>query len=145
MLDSFGTGLTREPDQEGNTRGFFEHCFFPEQVMPAQAVAMIARVHNDRVIPQTQSFQATKNGAHALVYQCDESEIALLNTAVFRRSDAKKQLGRQPLSVQDCFRLLPFAHQPVTERNIFTFRKRGCYIKVHIIEGMLVVERAVVG
>ena len=106
---------------------------------------MIARVHNDRVITQTQSFQATKNGADALVHQCDQSEITLLNTAVFLGSDAKKQLSRQPLSIQDCFRLLPFAHQAVTERNIFTFRKRGCYIKVHIIERMLVVERAVVG
>jgi hypothetical protein len=59
-LDSFGAGLTREPDQEGNTRGFFEHCFFPEQVMRAQAIAMIARVNNDRVISSDQSFQATR-------------------------------------------------------------------------------------
>ena len=50
LLNSLSACLTREPDQERNARGFFEHCFFPEQVMRAQAVAMIARVHNDRVI-----------------------------------------------------------------------------------------------
>src|ERR1044072_1444904 len=145
MLDSFGAGLTREPDQEGNTHGFFEHCFFPEKMMRAKAVAMIACVHNNRMITQTRSFQATKNGADALVHQCDEPEITLLNTAVFLRSNSKKQLSRQPLSIQDCFRLLPFAHQPVTERNIFSLRSRGCYIKIHISQRMLVVERAVVG
>ena len=112
--------------------------------MRAQAVAVIASVHNDRVITQAQSFQATKNGAYASVHQRDEAEVALLNTAVFLRSDAKKQLSRQSLSIQDGFRLLPFAHQTVTKRNIITLRKRGCHIEIHLIERMLIVERSVV-
>ena len=50
MRNSFGACLTRKLDQEGNASRFFEHCFFPEEMMRPQAVTMIASVHNNRVI-----------------------------------------------------------------------------------------------
>src|SRR5262245_48057946 len=110
LPNSPGTCLTRNPDQQGNTRSFFKHCFFPKEMMRPQAVAMIARVHNDRVVSQLASFKAGKDGANALIYQRNQAEITLLDTPVFFRRDAEKQLSWQPLSIQRCFRFLPFAH-----------------------------------
>src|SRR5437660_6920851 len=112
-------------------------------MMSAQAVAMVACVHNNRVIGQAASVNAGEDGANALIYQCDQAEIALLDTPVFPRGDAKEQLNRQSLPVANGFRLLPFAHQTITQRNIFTFSKRGCRIEFDVIERILIVERSV--
>src|SRR5437867_1519057 len=144
LLNGFGACLTRKSNQERNARCFFEHCFFPKKMMRAQAVAVVARVHNNRVVGQAASFNAGEDCANALIYQCDQPEIALLDTPVFLRGDAKEQLSLQSLPVANSFRLLPFAHQTVTQRNIFTFSKRGCRIEFDAIERILIVERSVV-
>src|ERR1700756_1010752 len=90
LWDTRGACLSRKPNQQRNACGFFELCFFYEKMMRAQAVAVIACVHNDRVITQAQSFQATKNGAYTSVHQGNQTKIPLLNTAVFLKADAKK-------------------------------------------------------
>src|SRR6266542_1660115 len=102
-------------------------------MMRAQAVTMIARMHNDRAVSQIPSFKAGEDGANALIHQRNQAEIALLDTPVFLRSDAKKQLSREPLPVENSFRLLPFAHQTITKRNIFVFRKGCCRLEVHLV------------
>src|SRR4030095_177316 len=80
LLDGFGACLTRKPNEERNARGFFEHGFFSEKMMRTQAVAMIACVHNNRILSQTASFQAGEDGANALIHQRYQAEIALLDT-----------------------------------------------------------------
>jgi hypothetical protein len=50
LRNGFAPCLTWQPNQERNTRSFFEHCFFSEEMMCAQAVTMVARVHNDRFV-----------------------------------------------------------------------------------------------
>jgi hypothetical protein len=54
-------------------------------------------------------------------------------------------LSGQALPIQNSFGLLPFAHQAITQRNVFTLGKSGSEIEVHIIQRMLIVERAVIG
>ena len=112
--------------------------------MRAQAVAVVARVHDNSVVSQTESFEAGENGTNALINQCNQSEIALFDAPIFLGSDAKKQLSRQPLSIQNCFGLLPFPHQTITQWNIFALRKRGRRIELNLIERMFIVERTVV-
>ena len=50
LRNDFAAFLTVKPDQERNPRSLFEHYFFAEQMMRAQAVAMVARVHDDCVV-----------------------------------------------------------------------------------------------
>src|SRR5207247_8916728 len=69
LLNGFAPCLTWQPDQERNARGLFEHCFFPKEMMRAQAVAVVARVHDNRVLSQTESLKAGKDGADALLNQ----------------------------------------------------------------------------
>src|SRR6266496_738058 len=144
LLNSFDARLTRKPNQQGNTRGFFEHCFLPEEMMRAQAVAMIARVHNDRSVSQVPSFKAGEDSANALIHQRNQTEITLFNTPIFLRGDAKKKLSGQSLPIEESFRLLPFPHQTITQWNIFTFRKRRSQIEFDLVEWMLIVEGSVV-
>src|ERR1043166_5874487 len=113
--------------------------------MRAQTVAMVARVHNNRVVSQATSFKAGEDGANALIHQRNKPEIALLDTSIFLGSDPEKQLHGQSLPIKDCFGLLPFAHQAIAQWNIFTLRKCGGRVKVHLIERMLTIERPVVG
>src|SRR5438046_1066649 len=144
LLNGFAPCLTWQPDQERNARGLFEHCFFPKEMMRAQAVAVVARVHDNRVLSQTESLKAGEDAADALVNQRNEPEVALFNAAIFFRCDPKEQLSGQALPVQNRFGLLPFSHQTITQRNMFAFRKRRRHIEVHIIQRMLVIERTVV-
>jgi hypothetical protein len=144
VRNSFARSLARQPNQEWNTCGFFEHCFFSEEMMGAQAVAVVARVHDNSIVSQTESFDAGEDGTNALIHQRNQAEITLLNTPIFLRSDAKKQLSGQPLSIQNRFRLLPFPHQPITQRNVFALRTRGRRIELNLIERMFIVERTVV-
>ena len=67
VTDSLLNGLRRVFAQEAEST---EERVWPLRTLflsrrgdARQAVAVIARVHNDRVITQAQSFQATKNGA----------------------------------------------------------------------------------
>src|SRR5437763_13741045 len=113
-------------------------------MMGAQAIAVVARVHDNGVLSQTESFEASENGTNALIHQRNQAEITLLYTPIFLRGDAKKQLSGQPLPVENSFRLLPFAHQTITQRNIFAFSKRGCRVEFDVIERILIVERSVV-
>src|SRR5262249_21044639 len=110
LANSLGPCLTREPDQKGNTRSFFEHCFLPEKMMRAQAVAMIARVHNNCVVSQVPSFEAGQDGANTLIHQRDKPEITLLDTPIFLRGNTEEQLVWQSFPIENSFRLLPFAH-----------------------------------
>ena len=61
-------------------------------MMGAQAIAVVARVHDNGVLSQTESFEASENGTNALIHQRNQAEITLLNTPIFLRGDAKKQL-----------------------------------------------------
>src|SRR2546423_8443277 len=98
--------LAREPNQPWNARGFFEHGFFPEKMMRAQAVAVVARVHHDRVLTQATSFQTAKDRADTLIDQRDQAEVTLLDATVFIRCNPEEQLNRQPLPIQQRFSLL---------------------------------------
>src|SRR5436309_13066751 len=84
-----------------------------------EAVAVVARVHHDGVLPYGASFQTSKDRADALIDQRDQPEVALFDAAVFVRCNPEKQLKRQSLSIQHRFSLLPFAHEAVPPRNIF--------------------------
>src|SRR6266568_901511 len=76
LRNYFTARLVRQPNQQRNARGFFEHCFFPEKVMRAKAVAVVARMHNDRVLVQAEPFQAAKNGADALIHESDKTCVS---------------------------------------------------------------------
>src|SRR5438132_7687154 len=105
LRNDFAAFLTRQPDQVRNARGFFEHYLFPEQMMRAQAVTVIARVHDDRIVSQADSFQAIKNGTDALIDQRDQPEISPFNASIFLERDSEEQLNGQSFSIQYCFRL----------------------------------------
>src|SRR5437867_6956570 len=113
-------------------------------MMRAQAIAVVARVNNNRVITQAQSFQATKNRADALINQRHQAEVPLLDAPIFFGRNPEKQLSGQAVPVKNRFRLLPFSHKPVAERNIFALGKRGGKIEVNFFERVTVVERTVV-
>src|SRR5438034_11159800 len=97
-------------------------------MMGAQAIAVVARVHDNGVLCQTESVEASENGTNALIHQRNQAEITLLYTPIFLRGDAKKQLSGQPLPVDNSFRLLPFAHHKITQRNVFALRTRAARI-----------------
>src|SRR5437867_13247893 len=78
LRNDFAAFLTRQPDQVRNARGFFEHYLFPEQMMRAEAVAVVARVHDDRFVSQAVSFQAIQTGTDALIYQRDRPELSTI-------------------------------------------------------------------
>src|SRR5436305_3848915 len=102
--------LTRQVNQKWNARGFLEHCFFPEELMRAETVAMIARVHHDCIAIQAASFNTFKNRAYASINERDQTQITLFDTPVFFGRNTKKKLGRQSLPIENSFLLLPFAH-----------------------------------
>ena len=79
-------------------------------MMRAEAVAVVARVHHNRVLLYAASFQTTKNRADALIDQRDQAEVTLPDAAVFVGCNPEEQLHRQPLPIQQRFSLLPFAH-----------------------------------
>src|SRR6266480_6943850 len=143
LRNGFGTCLTKDSNQQRNMGSFLEHCFFPEQMMRAQAVAMIACVHNDRVFGQVTSFKTGKDGSNALIHQRNQAKVTLFDTPIFLRGDAEKQLSRQSLSIQDRFRLLPFAHQTIPQWNILTLGKGRRHIEFNLIKQMLIVEGSV--
>ena len=113
--------------------------------MRTQTIAVVAGVYHDRVFRQAASLQTTKNRTNAFVHECNQTEVTLINTSVFVRRDPKEQLLRQTFSIQHGFSLLPFAHQTVSQRNVFAFWKRRCRIELHVIERIHIVERTVVG
>ena len=57
----------------------------------------------------------------------------------------KNNCIRQPLPVQHRFSLLPFAHQTISQRNVFAFGKRSRRIEFHFVERILIVERTIIG
>ena len=59
-------------------------------MMRAEAVAVVARVHHDRIFRQAAPFQTTKNRADALIDQRDQAEVTLLDAAGFLRCDAEE-------------------------------------------------------
>src|SRR5215468_6684164 len=139
LPNSFDARLTRESNQEGNPRGFFKHCLFPKEMVRTQTVAMIARVHDDRIFNQVASFEAGEDSANALIHQRNQAEIALLDTPVFFWSNTKEQLSMQALSIEQSFLLLPFPHQTITQWNILALRKSGRPIEGYLIERIFVI------
>src|SRR4029453_7988695 len=101
-------------------------------MMGAQAIAVVARVHDNSVLSQTESFEASENGTNALIHPRNHAEITLLNTPIFPGGAAKTKLGRQPPPEENSFRLLPFPHQTITQRNIFPLRTRGRRIELNL-------------
>ena len=79
-------------------------------MMRAKAVAMIARVHDNRIASQAASFNTVENRPYASINERNQTQVALLDAAVFFGRNPKKQLSRQSLPVENGFRLLPFAH-----------------------------------
>src|ERR1043166_1359299 len=91
--------LARQSNQPRDARGFFEHCFFSEEMMRAQAVAVVARVHHNRVLRYAVPFQTTKNCADTFIDQRDQTEVTLLDAAVFIGCSPEEQLNWQPLAI----------------------------------------------
>src|SRR5215469_1651103 len=113
-------------------------------MMRAEAVAVVACMNDDRVVPQAASLQTIKDRANALIDQCDQTQIMLFDAAVFVMCNPKKQLSRESLPIQDRFCLLPFTHQTIPQWNLFALRKRSRDIKLHLIEWIDIVKRTVV-
>ena len=59
-------------------------------MMRAEAVAVVARVHHDRVLLYAALFQTTKNCTDALIDQRDQAEVTLLDAAVFVRGNPEE-------------------------------------------------------
>src|SRR4030095_16014433 len=117
---------------------------FCKQMMRPQAVAMVARMHDDRVVAQAKSLQATKNGTDALIDQGNQSQIALFNAAIFVGGNPKEKLMGQTLPINNRPGLLPFTHKPIAQRNIVALGKRGGRIELDLAQRMLIVKRTIV-
>src|SRR4029077_3065183 len=83
LRNHFAAPLIGQPNQQRNARSFFEHCFLPEDMMRAKAVAVVARVHNDRIASQAASFKTFENCANASINEHNQPEITLFDAAVF--------------------------------------------------------------
>jgi hypothetical protein len=125
LRDHFRARLPRQSNQPRNARGFLKHCLLPEEMVRAEAVAMVARVNNDRVVSQAESFQTRQNCADALIDQRHQPEIPLFDAAVFVRRNSKEQLSGKPFTIEERFGLLPFAHQTIAQWDIVTLLERG--------------------
>src|SRR5215471_17907187 len=113
-------------------------------MMRAQTVAVVARVHHNRVLAYAASFQTTKNCADTLIDQRDQTEVTLLDATVFVGCNPEEQLNRQPLPIQQRFSLLPFAHQTIAQRNFFVPGQRTRRVERLLVERIYVIERTVV-
>src|SRR4030095_4734787 len=107
---------------------------FCKQMMRPQAVAMVARMHDDRVVAQAKSLQATKNGTDALIDQGNQSQIALFNAAIFVGGNPKEKLMGQTLPIKNRPGLLPFTHKPIAQRNIVALGQRRAGTESDIVE-----------
>src|SRR6266487_574921 len=102
-------------------------------------------MNDDRAITEAESFQARKDGTDALIDHRDKPEISLFDASIFLRGDPEEKLFRQALSIQHRFRLLPFSHEPIAQRNIVNLWQCGRNIEIYLTERMFIIERAIVG
>jgi hypothetical protein len=59
-------------------------------MMRTKAVAMVACVHDNRVITKIASFETLENRADALIYQGNKAEVPLFDAPVFVGRDSEK-------------------------------------------------------
>ena len=105
---------------------------------------MITCVDDKRVLAKSRVFDTRQDRADALIHESDEAEIPLPDVAILvgRQPKIKAPDFSGPISSRSV--LLPFARQPITQRNIFTERDRRARIDVYLLERVLIVEVAVV-
>src|SRR5215470_19140647 len=101
-------------------------------------------MNNDRVIGDANSLQRSEDRADALIDQCYQPKVSLLDAPIFFRRFSEEQLCRQAFAIQGGFHLLPFAHQPVPQRNTAILRKSSRRIETDFAQWMFLVEWTVI-
>src|SRR4029077_14557743 len=144
LIDSHAATLPRHPNQIRHPRCFFEHHFLSKKLMCAEAVPMVARVHNDRLLHQAEPFQRAKDGFDTSIYQRYQPEVSQFDPAVFFRRNTSIVQLRKAYSIKYSVGVLALADQTVPQRDRIRRRSECCFIEVHVSERMLLIQRPVV-
>ena len=144
LRDDSAASLSRSTHHPGDTHGFLKHNAFAKQLVRTEQIPMITGVDNEGMLAKSRVLDARQDRADASIDESDEAEIPLPDVAILleRQPEIKAADSSGPISSRSV--LLPFARQPITQRNIFTERDRRARIDIYLLGRVLVVEGAVV-